>query len=417
MPALSRMARLQLGALVLVGLLGLLFVGARYVRLDNLLGFGQYRVVADLADSGGIFTNAEVTYRGVPVGTVGELHLTADGVHVDLMLDSGGPDIPTSARAVVANRSAIGEQYVDLQPDDDTGPYLGDGDLIARERTTIPTPVEDVLAATNDLVNTVPVDSLSTTVHELGKAFDGRGDDLQTLVDSTVELSKVGVETLPQTTALMRDSRTVLATQSDQASAIRRFSSDVNRISEQLRGNDADLRRLVDTGTRASEEAGSLLDAAGPALSTDLGNLSRVVSALGPRATALNYLLTFLPALAAGAGTAAPGDGTLHLGLLLETNTPPPCTQGYEGTQAIAEQMKRENPDFDPMYDDAPLNTAANCTTPLGSVTGVRSANRAAYADPTIPQPWDDKAKVAPDSLDLNPIATQMGVLLGVTPR
>ncbi len=416
-PSLARMARLQLGALVLVGLLGLLFVGGRYVRIDNLLGFGQYRVVADLADSGGIFTNAEVTYRGVPVGTVGDLHLTSDGVRVDLMLDTGGPDIPASARAVVANRSAIGEQYLDLQPDSDTGPHLADGDVIARERTAIPVPVEQVLASTNALVRTVPVDSLTTTVRELGRAFDGRGDDLQTLVDATIDLSKAGIEALPQATALIRDGRAVVETQADQSSAIRQFSADVNRISAQLKGSDADLRHLIDTGTRASEAAGSLLAAAGPNLSANLDSVSQVVSALGPRAQALNYLLTFLPALAAGAGTAAPGDGTLHLGLLLETNDPPPCTQGYEGSQAMVDRMKRENPDFDPMTDDTPLNTAANCTTPLGSVTGVRSANRIAYADPSITQPWDDKAKQAPEALNLNPIATQTALLLGVTPR
>lgn len=417
MPALSRMARLQLGALVLVALVGLLYVGAKYVRLDNLLGFGQYRVVADLADSGGIFTNAEVTYRGVPVGTVGDLHLTADGVHVDLMLDNDGPGIPASARAVVANRSAIGEQYVDLQPDTAAGPYLTDGSVIARDRTAVPVPVEQVLGSVNALVRTVPVESLTTALTELGRAFDGRGDDLQALVDSTVSLSEAGLAALPQTTALLRDSRTVLETQSDQASAIRQFSADVNRISEQLEGSDADLRRLIDTGTRASAATGSLIDTAGPHLSADLSNLSTVVSALGPRAVALNYLLTFLPALAAGASSVAPGDGTLHLGLLLETNNPPPCTQGYEGTQAIADQMKRDNPDFDPLTDDTPLNTAANCTTPLGSDTGVRSANRVAYADPNVPQPWDDDPKVAPETLNLNPIATQIGLLVGVTPK
>ena len=39
---------------------------------------------ADFPDSGGIFTNAEVTYRGVTVGKVGQLHLIANGVRVDL---------------------------------------------------------------------------------------------------------------------------------------------------------------------------------------------------------------------------------------------------------------------------------------------------------------------------------------------
>ncbi|MFC9787219.1 MCE family protein [Rhodococcus sp. NPDC127528] len=413
----SRLVRIQLVAFVLVAIVGLLYVGAKYVRLDNLLGFGQYTVKADFADSGGIFTNAEVTYRGVPVGTVGDLHLTSDGVQVDLKLKNGAPQVPASAKAVVANRSAIGEQYVDLQPTSDEGPFLADGSLITRPNTVIPVPVEQVLASTNSLVRSVPLDALNTTVTELGKAFDGKGDDLQKLVDSVNSFTQTGIENLPQTLKLIHDSRTVLDTQSEQSSSIRQFSSDLNLISAQLKANDPDIRRLIATGTAASDQVGSLISTAGPALTTDLTNLSLLTQTLGPRSIALNALLMFLPGLAAGASTAAPGDGTLHQGLLLETNNPPPCTQGYEGTYQILDQMKKENPNFDPTRDEFPLNTKANCTTPLGSVTGVRSANRVVYADPQTPQPWDNKPKKAPETLNLNPIATQLATLLGVTPK
>jgi phospholipid/cholesterol/gamma-HCH transport system substrate-binding protein len=47
----------------------------------------------------------------------------------------------------------------------------------------------------------------------------------------------------------------------------------------------------------------------------------------------------------------------------------------------------------------------------------VRSANRIVYADPATPQPWDNKPKVDPDKLNLNPIATQLAPLLGITPK
>ena len=44
----------------------------------------------------------------------------------------------------MANRSAIGEQYVDLQPDTDQGPFLEDGSVIAVGDTTTPIPIENV---------------------------------------------------------------------------------------------------------------------------------------------------------------------------------------------------------------------------------------------------------------------------------
>ncbi|MEO7077765.1 MAG: MlaD family protein, partial [Rhodococcus sp. (in: high G+C Gram-positive bacteria)] len=177
----SRLVKFQLIAFVLVAVLGVLYVGGKYVRLDNLLGFGQYSVNAQFADSGGIFKNAEVTYRGVPVGTVGALSLTSDGINVELLLNDGGPSIPSSAKAVVANRSAIGEQYVDLQPTSDEGPYLEDGSIITEANTATPVPVEEVLASTDRLVSSVPTKNLTTVVKELGTAFNGKGDDLQLL--------------------------------------------------------------------------------------------------------------------------------------------------------------------------------------------------------------------------------------------
>lgn len=136
----SRAQRIQLTALIILAVVGISFVGARYARLDALLGFATFTVTAEFSDSGGIFRNAEVTYRGIPVGRVGELSLTDAGIDVDLLIDRDAPAVPADTRAVVANRSAIGEQYVDLQPRSNTEPYLANGSRIGLADTGIPTP-------------------------------------------------------------------------------------------------------------------------------------------------------------------------------------------------------------------------------------------------------------------------------------
>ncbi len=413
----SRLVKAQLVIFLVIALLGIVYVGARYVRLDNLLGFGQYTVNARFPDSGGVFRNAEVTYRGVPVGRVGDLSLTSDGVDVELQLDNGGPRIPASARAVVANRSAIGEQYVDLQPSTDEGPYLTEGSIIESTADDLPVPVEELLLSTDTLARSVPVDDLHTVVTELGAAFDGRGDDLQVLVDSLAELSAAGVEYLPQTVGLIRSSETVLTTQSEQSSAIEQFSTDLDLVTAQLRDSDPDLRRLIVTGTEAGDQLAQLVAQSGPGLTANLTNLAALGRTLAPQAVALQPLLAFLPAVAASAGTVAPGDGTVHQGIVLETNNPPSCTIGYEGTHAIIDEMKAQDPNFDDHQQDFPFNTEASCEVPQGSVTGVRSANRIVFADPATIQPWDFTPKKDPDRLNLNPAASQIAPLLGVTPK
>ena len=67
---IERRTKIQLLIFVIITLVGVSFVGARYARLDRLLVDDTYTVVAHFAESGGIFAGGEVTYRGVEVGQV-----------------------------------------------------------------------------------------------------------------------------------------------------------------------------------------------------------------------------------------------------------------------------------------------------------------------------------------------------------
>lgn len=219
----------------------------------------------------------------------------------------------------------------------------------------------------NGLVRSVPTDALRTVTTELGTALNGKGEDLQTLADALSTLTDDGLDVLPETLTLIRDSQTVLATQSDQSSAIMQFSSDLDAVAAQLRTSDPDVRAVIDKGIPASDELGLLVDRTGPSLTTDLTNLSALGQKLAPQAIALRPILMFLPAIAASASTVAPNDGTVHQGIVLETNNPPSCTIGYEGTHEILAEMQRRDPNFDDTQQDFPYNTEANCDVPQGA--------------------------------------------------
>lgn len=403
---MSKLVRYQLIAFVVIAVLGVVFVGGKYIKFDHMLGFGQYQVKVTAKETGNLSKGAEVTYRGVPVGRVDSLDITPDGVVIYLELDSGKPKVPQTAKAVVANRSAIGEQYVDLVPSSSGGPYLKDGSVI--DGAEVPIRVEELLASVNGFASTTDLQAVSTTITELGKAFDGQGDNLRVLVDSLNKFSQTGVEALPQTVDLIRDAQTVLGTQAEQSPAIRRFSDGLDKLAVQLRANDPDIRRLIGTGADAGNAVGGLLDESGAALTTDLTNLRALLLAISPKYYALKPLVQMLPLLSIGGSATAPGDNTSHFGLVLETNNPPACTVGYEGTKRILEQMKAQNPNFDDTRDDFPFNTDAKCTVPFGNPTAVRGGERADLADPSIPQPWDATPKTDPDKLNLNPVAAQL---------
>ncbi|MDJ0340985.1 MlaD family protein [Streptomyces sp. H10-C2] len=365
---ITRMVRTQLLAFAAVTAIGVSYVGAEYVGLaDWALGRG-YTVRADFADAGGVFPGAEVTYRGVPVGRVGGLRLDSGGVRVDLRIN-GGPRIPADTLAVVANRSAVGEQYVDLQPRAGNGPYLRDGSTIARRDTRTPLPTTTLILSLDRLVNSVGKDDLRITVDELGKAFAGTGPDLTRLVDSGNALVRSATDALPETTALIENSRKVLKTQADKGSAIKSFSRDLAALTDQLRTSDRDLRKLVDGGVSASRELDGLLKANRTAVPVLLGNLISGAQIAVARLPAMEQTLVTFPVVVAGSFTVLPGDGTSHFGMVLNADDPPSCRSGY-GTQ------RRDPGDT----SERSANTSARCTAPRGGKTSVRGAQNAPRA-------------------------------------
>ena len=327
---ITRMVRLRVLAFLMVSALGLAYVGIRYVGLgDRLLG-GAYTVYADFTTSGGIFANASVTYRGVPVGTVRAVDLQTDGVRAELQLRRG-VRVPADLTAVVADRSAVGEQYVDLRPNTDAGPYLSAGSVIARNRTSTPLPVETLLANLDSLVRSIGTDNLTVVIDELGTAFEGNEAALRRLLDANSALLSAAQQHMPQTLALIRDGRTVLETQAASADEIRRWAASRAKLSDTLRSADPDLRRLLANGPPAASEVTQLLRGLDPAIGTLLGNLVTINGIAVRRLAGIEQLLVVFPMTLAGGFTVTPGDGTAHLGLVVNVNDPPSCNYQRSG--------------------------------------------------------------------------------------
>lgn len=416
MPPLSRMVKLQLIVMLVLGLLSATYAGVRYARLDQAIGVSGYRVVVHMEETGGIFTGAQVTYRGVSAGRVSDMQLVpGGGVDVELTMEDGRAKIPDSAVAVVANRSAIGEQFLDLQPTSEEGPYLREGSVV--EKVELPPAIQDVVSSTISLTKTVPVDSLRTVVRELGLAFNGRGDDLSRLLDSLDSLSVAGLRSLDETIGLIKNAEVVLGTQDEQSDAILDWSRSLDAVAAQLVASDPAVRRILSDGPRAASALTRFLDDNGADATTLIGQLGETVHTAQPAAFATGMTFALLSQLSVGANTVASTDGSIHFGIVLETGNPASCTRGYESTQKLIAEMKRRNPGFDQNYDDFPFNTEAGCDVPVGNPTAVRGADRPArLTNPSIAQPWDDTPKKDADKLDLNPLARQLAALLGVKP-
>ncbi|MER6993126.1 MlaD family protein [Saccharopolyspora hirsuta] len=360
---LSGVVRRQVTLFLVIALLGVSYVGANYAGLHELVRDDGYTVRARFAKSGGIFTNAEVTYRGVPVGRVGQLRLTATGVEADLLLESG-TSVPADTEAVVANRSAAGEQYVDLRPRRPSGPVLREGSVIEESDTAIPLPVDSVLANLDSFVSSVPREELRTVVDELHEATSGAGPHLEGLLDNGIEFVRAATDHVPQTTSLIGDAEVVLRTQLEHADAIRDFGAQARLLADQVRRSDGDIRGLITAIPPAAREVSSVLRDTGPRMGVLMANLLTTADVVEIRRSGLRQLLVMGPrAVAAGESAVRPGGA--HFGLSLTFFDPPPCNSGYEGTPY------RDGLDVSP---GAPLNLDAACTLPYGDPTGVRGS-------------------------------------------
>ncbi|KFZ82197.1 ABC transporter substrate-binding protein [Amycolatopsis sp. MJM2582] len=359
---LTKFVRAQLVVFVTIAVLGVAYVGATYAGLDKLVLDRGYTVKVRLATGGGIFSNAEVTYRGVPIGRVGDLRLTASGMEVDLEIEPGGPEVPADTEAVVANRSAVGEQYVDLRPRRDNGAMLRDGSVIAEADTKIPLPVDVVLSSVDSFANSVPKPALRTVVDELYNATSDAGPALDQLVGRGIEFVQAASAHVGPLTRFVADAQTVLDTQVSQADAIRSFGANAKLLAATLKSSDGDLRRLIPAVPAAANEVSTLLRETGPSLGILLANLLTTADVLETRQDGIEQLLVTAPK-AVAAGHAIMGPDGAHVGLSLTFFDPPPCVTGY-GTGY------RDGLDTSPR----PLNTAARCALPKGNPTNVRGS-------------------------------------------
>ncbi len=379
---ITNRTKVQLIIFVIITMVGVSFVGARYARLDRLVRDDAFTVVAHFADSGGSFAGGEVTYRGVKVGTVDKLVLTSDGVDIYLDIDNRWDSIPTESKALVGNRSAVGEQYVELQPQTDDGPYLANDSEIPMGMTSTPIQTDTLLTHLSNTVSSVDRDALRTTVDELGTAFADTGEDLQTILDTGQSFIEEADRNFETTSRLIRDGNTVLNTQVASESSLRTFASQLSKFSTTLAGSDPDLRTVIDTGSFAANQLRGLIEDNRVELAELLNNLVTTGEIVVKRLPGIKQILVIYPYIVEAGFTvvsksADTGLYDAHFGMILTDQ--PVCHQGYESTDRQSPQQQ----------EDRKMNVDAKCTEPA-ALSNARGAQNApprvgtSYDPPTV---------------------------------
>ena len=291
---LTRFVRNQLIIFTIASIVGVTVMLFAYMQVPTLLNVGRLTVTLELPAAGGLYRFGNVTYRGVQIGKVKSVALTENGAEAVLSLNTS-PKIPADLEANVLSVSAVGEQYVDLRPRTDSGPYLQDGSRIPVSNTTIPQQVGPMLDQVSKLVNSIPGDRISDLLDETFKAFNGAGPDFGSLIDSGATLSEQLNSVSDESRGLIDDSGPLLDSQAETADSIRTWARSLEGISAQLVQNDPQIRSLLERGPGFAQEVSSLLNQIKPTLPLLLANLTTLGQILVTYNRSLEQLLVVFP--------------------------------------------------------------------------------------------------------------------------
>ncbi|MCV7175671.1 MCE family protein [Mycolicibacterium sphagni] len=365
---LTRFVRNQLIIFTIASVVGIGVMLVAYMQVGTLFGIGKMTVKLELPRTGGLYQFSNVTYRGVQLGRVTDVKPTRTGAEATLSLDTN-PKVPADLQARVLSVSAVGEQYVDLVPRTDSGPYLQDGSVIPVKNATVPQAVGPMLDQVNTLLKSIPTERIPDLLNSTYKAFNGAGDDLTTLNDSASKLAADFSGTADQTRTLVEDSRPLLDGQLASTDSIRTWAHSLAGITDQLNTNDPQWRGILANGPGAVNEATALLNQVKPTLPVLLASLTTLGQVGVTYNRSLEQLLVLLPPYVASiqaVGSPLNNPTGMTLGdFTLTISDPPACTVGF-----LPPSQWRSPEDT----SDADTPDGLYCKLPQDSPTAVRGA-------------------------------------------
>jgi phospholipid/cholesterol/gamma-HCH transport system substrate-binding protein len=324
---LTRLIRFQLMLFAMVTVIVLVVLGWYYLRLPGLLGLGRYTLYAQLPRSGGLYTTANVTYRGVQIGKVTQVRPTRRGVLAEMSIDDRYK-VPIDASANVHSVSAIGEQYLDLVSMGNPGRYFTGGQTITK--STVPAEIGPALDAANRSLEALPREKISSLLDETSKAFGGLGAPLHRVVDSTQALVGDFKANLDPVDEIIAHSAPILDSQVNSSDPIRRWAANLNSIGAQAAEQENAVRSALQQAAPTADALAAVFGDVGDSLPQTLANLEVVADMLKRYHNNIEQLLVALPQAVAEADTAtATFPGRIGLNLRAQINQPPPCLTGF----------------------------------------------------------------------------------------
>jgi phospholipid/cholesterol/gamma-HCH transport system substrate-binding protein len=368
---LTRLIKTQLVLLVVLAIGAVVVLGWYFLRIPSLVGVGRYTLYAQLPQSGGLYRTANVTYRGITIGTVSAVEPTERGARATMSIDNGY-QIPIDASANVHSVSAVGEQYLDLVSTSNHGPYLQNSQTITK--STVPSQIGPALDAANRGLAVLPKDKVASLLYETSQAVGGLGPSLRRLVDATQAITHDFRGSIDDIDDIIERSAPIIDSQVNSGDDIGRWAANLNTLAAQTAQQDQAIRRILANAAPTADQVNATFSEVRETLPQTLANLEVVIDMLKRYHNGVEQALVFLPQSASVAQSVTsefPGQAALGVGAL-SLNQPPPCLTGF-----LSASEWRAPADT----STAPLPSGTYCKIPMDAQNVVRGARNDPCAD------------------------------------
>jgi phospholipid/cholesterol/gamma-HCH transport system substrate-binding protein len=243
-PSIGRILTMVAFALSCVGIL--LFLWLSFGGSVPLKPQG-YRVHIKFPEATQLAQEADVRISGVNVGKVRKKEEDVKGGLTDatIELDAAYAPLPADTRAILRQKTLLGETYVELTPGDKRGAKLSDGGTLPVGHVSSTVELDEILRTFDPKTRS----AFQTWLDQQGRAVADRGEalndalgNLAPFAEDTEDVLKVLRRQSGATRALVRDTGAVFEALTERQGQLRELITNSNLVFETTASRDAELK-------------------------------------------------------------------------------------------------------------------------------------------------------------------------------
>jgi virulence factor Mce-like protein len=203
-----------------------------------------YRFKVDFPEATQLAQEADVRISGVPVGRVKQKELDGEATEVEIEVDERYAPLPADTRAVLRQKTLLGETYVELSPGSKDGEMVPDGGELEPGQVSPTVELDEIFRAFDAKTR----EAFRVWMDQQGRAFEGRGEDLNDALgnlapfaDDTRDVLEILDRQERATQQLVRDTGEVFSALTEREGQLQSLIVNSNRVFESIASRDAEL--------------------------------------------------------------------------------------------------------------------------------------------------------------------------------